>query len=59
MDHWEAPREAGEWELGLYSAGGDNGRRGLQGYRDLPYKEAEYGCSVYCDATDSILLLTV
>ena len=53
MAHWEEVGEAGGWELGLSSADGSNDGSRLRGDQDLRHEEVEYGCAVYCDATDS------
>ena len=51
--HREANKAAGIGELGISSAGGGNVGSGLQGDKCLRHKEAEYGCTIYCDAFDS------
>ena len=36
----------------ISSSGGSDRGSGLQGDWGLHHKEAEYGCAIYCDATD-------
>ena len=51
--HREAAEKTGGWELGIPLIGGGNGGRRLRVDRDIRHKEAEYGRTVYYDATDS------
>ena len=49
----EAAEGTGGWELGVTKVRGINGGMRLQGDQNIPHEEAEHGCTVYCDATDS------
>ena len=51
--HREAAEAEGGGNMGIPSAGGSNGGSGLLGDRSLHHKEAEYGCVVYFDTTNS------
>ena len=51
--HREAAKEVGGWELVLYSTGGGNSGSGLRGDWGLRREEAEYGRTVYFNATNS------
>ena len=51
--HQEAAEETGGWELVIPPIGGGNGGSRLQGDPDIRHEEAEYGCAVYCDVTES------
>ena len=52
--HQEASEETGGWDLVILLIGGGNGRSRLQRDQDIHHEEAEYGCAVYCDTTDSV-----
>ena len=43
----------GGWELGISTADGSNKGCGFRGDRGLYPKEAEHGCAIYCDTTNS------
>ena len=51
-----ADKISGGGEFGISSAGGGNGGSGIQGYQCLHHNEAEYGCTIYFDATDYVPL---
>ena len=52
-DHWEAAEDMGGSELVIPLIEGGNGGSRLRGDWYICPKEAEYGRTVYCDATDS------
>ena len=39
--------------MGLPASGGGTRGSGVRGDREVGNKEAEHGCAIYCDATDS------
>ena len=51
--HREADDAEGGSKMRVSSAGVSNGGDRLQGGRGLHHKEAEYGCTIYYDATNS------
>ena len=53
MAHRESANKAGGWKLELSSTGGGNGTSGLRGDQGVCFEEAEYVCTIYCDATNS------
>ena len=49
----EASKAEGGVELVISSNGGSNGGSGLRRDWGLSHKGSEYGCAIYCDATNS------
>ena len=56
MDHWEADKKTGGWELGVPIIGGSNCGSRPRGDRNIHHEEAEHGRTVYCNAADYRLL---
>ena len=52
-DHWEATAAKERREMGLPTSGGGTEGSGNGGDTDIHNMGAEYGCAIYCDATDS------
>ena len=52
-DHWEATAAKERLELGLTTSSGGTEGSGNGGDTYTHNTEAEYGCTIYCDATDS------
>ena len=51
--HWKENKETGGWEFGLPAIVGVNGGSRLRGDQEICHKDAEHGCAVYFDATNS------
>ena len=53
QDHGDTAAERVVWEMVLYLSEGGHARGGVCRDPEIHHKEAEHGCAVYCDATDS------
>ena len=51
-DHWEAPAAKERRDMGIPTSGRGTEGSGNGGDTDVHNTEAEYGCTIYCDATD-------